>query len=66
MTKGQQPLIYGVDIKQQIHFYDVSDKLDDKKYSRFRKMDIDEFNERRLFSLASGFGRSLVFYRKLK
>ena len=39
-------IVFGIDRKDQVYFWDVSDKLDDK-HSRIRTMGIEEFNDRR-------------------
>jgi hypothetical protein len=61
---GHAILVYGVDIDQNVHYYDVSDKLDTNRYLRFRKMPIQEFNKRRELPGESLWGRIPILYRQ--
>lgn len=63
-------LVFGVDVNDNIHFWDVSDQLP-RDVSRMRKMSIDEFNDRRnipprIAGLYEGsmFRSRLYFYKK--
>jgi len=59
-------VVYGVDTEQNIYFYDVSDKLG-KQFSRYRKMNIEEFNDRRLIefpTILTNLARQPIFYKE--
>ena len=62
-------IVFGVDRKDQVYFWDVSDKLGDA-HSRIRTMNIEEFNDRRNMPpepgtlIKSGYSRKDIYYFK--